>query len=128
MATLTTHGINISVMTTYHPEHSTASRHQFVFSYHIKITNKSKYAVQLLRRYWKIVDAAGRIKEVEGDGVIGQQPILQPNETHEYTSWCPMVTELGNMSGYYTMLRLSDAHSFDAEIPKFLLCTPFKDN
>lgn len=124
MSTLTTNGIRISVAPAYHKEHSNPAKHKFVFSYEIKIENKSPHTVQLMRRHWFIFDSSGRFHEVEGEGVVGETPILEPGQSHEYLSWCPLVTPLGKMHGAYLMERTSDKSSFEVAIPEFHLVVP----
>lgn len=128
MQTLTTKGISISVEADYRSEHSSPSRNQFIFSYQVTIRNNSKFTVQLLRRHWKITDAHGQIREVEGAGVIGLQPVLEPGDSHSYTSWCPLTTEIGRMTGTYLMHSKSDDSEFKVAIPEFEMCADFKVN
>lgn len=124
MEILTTNGITITVDTRYLASESRPLQDYFAFAYHIIIGNGSPFSVQLLRRHWLIMDGVGHIREVEGEGVVGQQPILQPGESHAYTSWCTLPTEIGRMSGTYLMQRLHDESLFEVLIPKFNLITP----
>ncbi len=124
MGTLTTKGIKISVATAYHKEHSEPAKHKYIFSYRIRIENESPHTVQLLRRHWFIFDANGGHREVEGEGVIGQKPVLQPGEMHEYVSWCPLITGIGKMKGNYLMQREMDQEEFLVPIPEFQLIVP----
>lgn len=128
MQTQITHGIKISVSPKYEPQHSKPLDHKYLFSYHIVIENLSEYTVQLLKRHWKILDSNGKVKEVQGDGVIGKQPILHPGQLHEYSSWCPLLTAIGRMGGTYLMKRLDDNFTFDVQIPPFELVASFKLN
>ena len=128
METLTTHDITISVETEYLAGHSNPREGKFIFGYHITIENGSPYTVQLLRRHWVIRDATGIMREVEGEGVVGQQPVLGPGEVHGYSSFCNLDTEIGQMSGEYLMTRLEDGSFFDAGIPEFRMVAPFKMN
>ena len=128
MGTLITDGIRITVLPKYEPQHSSPMSGKYLFSYHITIENISEYTVQLLSRHWFIFDSIGSRREVEGDGVIGQQPILHPGQQHEYGSWCPLSTAMGRMSGHYRMRRLEDQTLFDVEIPAFDLLGPAKLN
>jgi ApaG protein len=123
-----TNGIKISVRSTYRPDHSEASKNLFVFSYRIEIENSSKYSVQLLRRHWYISDSNGQKREVEGEGVIGEQPILEPRESYEYDSACDLQTDMGIMEGTYLMKNLDTDELFDVSIPKFKLQVPFRLN
>lgn len=127
-STLTTKGIKISVDPVYQSKESDPSRGFFVFSYRVRIENRSSDAVQLLTRYWRIADSFGQIREVEGDGVIGKQPVLEPGQIHEYDSWAPLPTEIGYMTGHYTMQRLTDGTTFRARIPVFALIPNYRMN
>lgn len=128
MLTLTTRGIRISVETFYNPSHSRPNEHRYVFAYRITIENKSDFTVQLLRRHWTIIDANGNRREVEGEGVVGQQPLIPKGQFHQYVSWANLNTDLGKMFGTYLMERHIDGELFDVEIPEFQLCAPFKMN
>lgn len=128
MNTLITNGIRISVETFYQNEYSRPKENKYIFAYRVTIENLSPHTIQLLRRYWNIYDSNGSIKVVEGEGVVGQQPILTPNEIHQYISWCQLDTDSGKMIGTYTMERQSDGELFEVEIPSFRLTAPFKEN
>ena len=128
MPTLTTNGIKISVKTAYQPEHSTPNRQQYIHAYQITIENLSNTTVQLLRRHWIIVDSNGVRREVEGEGVRGQQPILMPGQRHQYNSWSPLLTDIGKMYGSFQMVRKLDSRKFRVRIPEFQLIAPFKLN
>ena len=123
-----TNDIRISVDPQFEPLHSNPLHGKFLFSYHITIENLTNQAVQLLSRHWYIFDSIGTKREVTGDGVIGQQPILEPHQSHDYSSWCPLTTGMGKMNGYYTMQRLDDHIKFDVEIPTFGLTAPIQLN
>jgi ApaG protein len=128
METLTTHGIKISVQPFYLPNESYPAQQKYVHAYHIVIENLSDDTVQLLRRHWYILESNGIRREVQGDGVIGQQPVMNPRERHEYTSWCPLMTDIGKMHGYFVMVRKSDNREFEVQVPEFRLIPPFKLN
>ncbi len=128
METSTTNGITVSVETQYLPSHSNPREGKFIFGYHITIVNRSSFTVQLLRRHWVITNADGIMREVEGEGVIGQQPVLAPGEGHEYTSFCHLETEIGRMSGTYLMSRYDDNTYFEVTVPEFRMAAPFKLN
>ncbi|TAH19854.1 MAG: Co2+/Mg2+ efflux protein ApaG [Cytophagales bacterium] len=125
MVTEITQGVKVSVLTEFISEYSKPENSHYVFAYHIKIENYSEYAVQLLRRHWLIYDANGTKGEVEGEGVIGLQPILEQGAIHEYSSGCNLRTPLGKMKGTYLMERLSDGHQFKVTIPTFTLIAPY---
>lgn len=125
METLITKGIKVSVETFFQNGHSNPAEDRFIHAYRITIENLGLDSVQLLRRHWIIFDSSGEIREVEGEGVIGQQPILEPNGTHQYVSLCNLQTTIGKMYGSYEMLNLSTGKTFDVDIPKFDLIVPF---
>lgn len=128
MHTRTSHGITISVVVQYLPMHSSPREQKYVFGYHIVIANGTPYTVQLLRRRWTIKDADGSLREVEGEGVVGLKPVLEPGQQHSYSSFCNLFTELGTMSGAYQMCRISDGHLFEARVPEFDMVFPGKLN
>ena len=121
METYITKGIKISVESFYNEQHSDPDHHRYVHSYTVIIENKSEETVQLLRRHWIIVDSLGPVREVEGEGVIGEKPVLHPGESHEYMSWCPLHTEIGKMSGTFLMIDLDSKEEFYVQIPEFKL-------
>ncbi len=124
----TTNGIEVSVTPRYHEDMSKPSINKYVHSYQVKITNLSRLDVQLIKRHWIITDANSKVRNVKGDGVIGLQPILEPQHSHEYKSWCPLSTPVGKMSGSYTMMRTIDNSFFEIKIPEFKLIADFKNN
>ena len=128
METLITRGIRVSVEPAYQPAYSKPLEFRFIFSYRITIENLSTSTVQLLRRHWVIWDSHGQIREVEGEGVIGEQPILIPGQTHQYESWCQLATDVGKMHGSYLMVDLGKGEEFSADIPQFTMIAPFKFN
>lgn len=123
-----TDGIRISVSCQYQPKHSNVNSNEFVFAYWVTISNESPYVVQLIDRHWVIFDSVGAVREVKGEGVIGEQPILQPGDIHKYSSWCPLGTPVGRMKGSYGMIRQSDGQRFDVVVPNFNLVANFKQN
>jgi len=128
METLITDGIEVSVTAQFQLQHSSPAQQKFVHSYEVTIENKSQYTVQLLRRHWIIKDGYSNVREVEGEGVIGEQPILQPGQRHTYSSWSPLPTDVGSMKGTYLMIRLSDQHKFKVRVPEFSLIADYKLN
>jgi ApaG protein len=122
------HHINVSVETSYIPEQSNALVNEHVFAYTVTITNNEKYTVQLLRRHWIISDSNGEIRQVEGEGVVGQQPILEQGESYSYTSGSCLRTEVGKMEGFFTFQNLEEKKLIKVEIPTFQLIAPFKLN
>ena len=123
-----TKGIKISVECNYQEEQSNPAKRQFAFSYQVTIENQSQHTVQLLKRHWFIFDASAIRREVEGDGVIGEQPVLKPGESHSYISWCPLQSGIGTMRGYYTMTRITDGAQFKVEVPQFNMMAPVMMN
>ena len=123
-----TNGITVVVETSYLPHHSDPREGRYVFGYHIRIENGSPDTVQLLRRHWFITDAAAQVREVEGEGVVGEQPILPPGDHYEYASYCDLNTEIGKMRGNYLMSRYEEGSFFEAEIPEFRMVVPSKLN
>ncbi len=128
LETIVTNGIKVSVETFYQEEHSNPIGMKYVFAYRITIENMSKHTVQLMRRHWYITEANGTTSEVEGEGVIGEKPILKSGELHQYVSWTHLSTEIGKMSGTYLFVRQKDGETFKAKIPEFQLTVPFKMN
>lgn len=120
----TTLGITIEVAVQFQTNYSMPFSDQNVFTYEIKIHNGNSFTVQLMRRYWKIWESNGTIREVKGEGVIGIQPILSPDESHVYESFCPIMSPIGKMTGLYQMIRLDTNEKFEVEIPEFVLNTP----
>jgi ApaG protein len=127
-ATKTTDGITIRIRAFYEEGSSRPLNQYFAFSYVVEIENNTSFDVQLLRRYWIIKDANMGVKEVEGAGVIGVQPIIKPNQMHQYSSWSPISTPIGKMAGYYSMKRLLDGSMFKAYIPEFQLVASYIKN
>ncbi len=123
-----TEGVKVSVLTEYQPNYSNPLQSHFVFTYKIVIENRSDHTVQLLRRHWYVYDSNHRINEVEGEGVVGRQPVLEPGEVHEYVSGCNLSTGLGKMKGTYLMERILDGHRFKVTIPEFTLIVPYHLN
>jgi ApaG protein len=119
----TTDGIRIEVESAYIPERSDPEHSSYFFAYRVRITNVGSETAQLLNREWIITDSEGNVERVSGPGVVGEQPILEPGESFEYTSFCPLPTSVGTMEGSYGMRRLAGA-IFDARIDPFTLAVP----
>ncbi|MDB5261307.1 MAG: Co2+/Mg2+ efflux protein ApaG [Adhaeribacter sp.] len=128
MDTTTTQGVKVTVTTNYLPDYSSPGQQHFVFAYKIFIQNNSEFTVKLLRRHWFIHDSNGVVREVEGEGVVGQQPVLEPGESHEYVSGCNLKSGIGKMRGTYLMERLVDGKQFNVIIPEFVLIVPYQLN
>lgn len=128
MPTTTTQGVTVSVTTNYLPDYSSPAQEHFVFAYKIDIRNDSAHTVKLLRRHWYIHDASGEVREVEGEGVVGRQPVLEPGESHHYVSGCNLKSGMGKMHGTYLMERLGNGQHFQVDIPEFTLMVPYRLN
>jgi len=121
-----THDVKVSVDTFYQESASYPDSNHFVFAYRVSIENNNDYTIKLLRRHWFIIDSNGIKREVEGEGVIGQQPVLEPGQKHEYVSGCDLQTEMGKMYGTYLMEKTGDGSTFQVEIPEFQMTVPYK--
>lgn len=128
MQTAITRGVKVSVETFYQLDYSNPLKSEYMFAYRITIINQSEQILQLLSRHWHIVDANGIEKQIEGEGVIGQQPILRPNESYQYVSGCNLNTEIGKMFGTYTMTNIGNGKRFNVNIPVFQLVASQKLN
>jgi ApaG protein len=117
------HRITITARVAFVPEQSDAGERRYVFAYTMTITNTGTVAAQLLSRHWIITDADNQVQEVKGEGVVGEQPRLKPNESFEYTSGTAIATPVGTMRGSYRMIA-EDGVQFDAPIPEFTLAAP----
>jgi len=128
MVTEITRGIKVAVETEYQPSYSSPSQYHYVFTYKITIENQSEFTIQLKRRHWHIHDAGFTVREVEGEGVVGQQPVLEPGETHQYVSGCNLKSGLGKMVGTYQMERVVDGALFEVNVPEFIMIAPLRLN
>ena len=128
MVKTTTHNIEISVDVKYLAEQSLPRENHYFFVYFITIKNNSDFSVQLLKRHWDIFDSIGDKRNVDGEGVIGETPIIEPGQKFEYNSGCNLTTELGYMEGFYSMIRLADDTEFNVQILRFELVVPSKLN
>ncbi|MXP10016.1 Co2+/Mg2+ efflux protein ApaG [Pseudoblastomonas halimionae] len=115
-----TDGITVRVSAQFLPEQSSAQEHRWFWAYHIRIENGSDRAVKLISRHWRITDAGGAVNLVEGEGVVGEQPLLRPGDSHDYVSGCPLATPWGSMEGRYTFTA-ADGERIEAAIPFFPL-------
>ncbi len=123
MAEVRKYHITVSARTTYVPEQSDEADNRYVFSYTITIENTGQVAAQLISRHWLISDAHDKVQEVRGLGVVGEQPLLKPGQSFEYTSGTAIATPVGAMKGTYQMVA-EDGTQFEAEIPEFILAVP----
>jgi ApaG protein len=120
-----TNSVRVEVESQYAAEHSQPFQSQWFFYYTVRITNESDDTVQLLSRHWIITDAVGHIEEVRGPGVVGEQPVLAPGESFQYTSGCQLKTSAGVMHGTYQMVFTESGDHFDVEIAPFALHEPY---
>jgi ApaG protein len=127
ISSVVTQGIRVTVSSAYVPEQSAPAAKRYVFAYTVKIINEGGQPAQLRTRHWIITDGNGKVEEVRGPGVIGQQPLVRPGEEFEYTSGCVLQTARGEMRGTYQMQR-PDGGMFDAVIAPFVLALPYTLN
>ncbi|MFC3173361.1 Co2+/Mg2+ efflux protein ApaG [Novosphingobium bradum] len=118
-----TDGVTVRVAVNFLPEQSRIEAGKWFWVYHIRIENDSDQPVQLLTRHWRITDGQGHVSLVDGDGVVGEQPLIAPGASHDYVSGCPLSTPQGSMEGYYAFRR-ADGTRFEAAIPYFPLAAP----
>ena len=123
-----TKGINISVETFYQPENSNPLNSEFMFAYRITIQNNNGFSVRLLRRHWFILEANATRREVEGEGVVGAQPLIESGKQYQYVSGCNLKTEMGKMYGTYLMENSLTKRKFEVTIPVFEMIFPYKLN
>ena len=128
MVAAITQGIKVTVETEYQADYSSPSQQHHVFTYKVTIENQSDFTIQLIRRHWLISDAGYLQREVEGEGVVGNQPVLEPSEKYSYVSGCSLKSGIGKMNGKYLMERIVDGASFQVVIPEFHLIAPNRFN
>ena len=123
MSVTMTRGVQVAVITQFVPERSKVEESRYFFAYQVTIQNQGQVPVKLLSRHWIITDGDNQIEEVRGPGVVGEQPLLEPGQSFQYTSACPLKTPVGAMHGTYQMLT-ADGDTFDAKIAPFTLAIP----
>ncbi len=128
MVQLVTEGVNIMVETFYQPAQSNPLNSEYLFAYRITIENRTIYPVRLLSRHWHILDSNGTHREVEGDGVVGEQPVINPGDSYQYTSGANLHSEIGKMYGTYQMENIFNKKKLTVTIPEFKLIVPAKLN
>lgn len=128
MVTAVTKGVKVTVETEYQPEYSSPSQYHYVFTYRITIENGGAHTIKLLNRKWYIHDINTSVRTVEGEGVVGQQPVMEPGEHHQYISGCNLKSGIGKMHGTYEMEQIIDGTRFQVSIPEFLMIFPHKLN
>lgn len=121
-------GVEISVETFYQADYSNPANHEFMFAYRITIENHNSFTLKLLRRQWFIFDSDGQNREVEGEGVVGVQPVVEPGKQFQYVSGCNLKTEMGRMYGSYLMQNVNTQSTFSVNIPPFEMIVPMKMN
>jgi ApaG protein len=128
MVSLISEGVEVTVETFFQQDYSNPQQSEYMFAYRISIENHNSFPIKLHRRHWHIFDSNGTYREVEGEGVIGVQPVLAPGENYKYVSGCNLRTEMGKMSGTYQMENLDTKKMFDVNIPAFEMIVPVKNN
>ncbi len=128
MITAVTYGVKISVESIFRKDLSNVETGIYFFNYRVEIENTNDFDIQLMSRYWYIFDSLNPAREVEGDGVVGEQPILKPGQKHVYVSGCDIHSEIGYMSGFFTFIEMNSLEEFRANIPKFQLIATSKLN
>lgn len=123
-----TEGISIMVETFYQPTQSNPLNSEYLFAYRITIDNQTLYPVKLLSRHWHIIDSNGSHREVQGEGVVGRQPIIEPGNSYQYTSASGLRSDMGKMYGSYLLENLFNKKKFNVAIPEFQLIVPAKMN
>ena len=128
MVSKVTEGVKVSVESFFQPDYSNPVNGEYMFAYRVTIENNNTYPVKLLRRHWYIFDSNADQREVEGEGVVGVQPQINPGDQYQYISGCNLRTEMGKMYGTYQMQNLADKQDFEVNIPVFHMVVPFKMN
>jgi ApaG protein len=128
MSSKISQGVEITVQTFYQPNYSNAANNEFMFAYRIVINNHNPFSIQLMHRHWAIYDSNTQQRNVDGEGVVGMQPIINSGKYFTYTSGCNISTEIGKMQGYYIMQNLDTHQQFKVYIPAFNLIVPAKLN
>ncbi|GDX42848.1 protein ApaG [Bacteroidota bacterium] len=128
MTSMITEGVQVSVETFYQEDYSNPMQGEYMFAYRVEIENYNSFPVQLHRRHWFIFDSNATRREVEGEGVVGVQPVILPGETYRYVSGCNLKTEMGRMVGTYQMENLDTREQFTVQIPSFEMVVPYKNN
>jgi ApaG protein len=121
-------GVKVTVETFYQPEYSNPVNTEYMFAYKITIENNNSFPVKLLHRHWFIFDSNSTSREVDGEGVVGVQPVIEPGTSYQYISGCNLRSEMGKMHGYYILQNLNTSQKFKVQIPVFEMLAPFKLN
>jgi ApaG protein len=121
-------GVEVSIESFFQKDYSNPLQNEFMFAYRITIENHNAFPVKLLRRFWEVFDSNTEQRNVEGEGVVGVQPIIMPGKHYQYVSGCHLKSEMGKMQGYYTMENVENRSQFQVNIPAFKLVAPTKLN
>lgn len=121
-------GIEVSIETFFQKDYSNPLQNEYMFAYRITIENHNSYPVKLLRRFWEIFDSNSEHREVEGEGVVGVQPLIMPGKQYQYVSGCHLKSEMGKMQGFYTMQNVETKKLIRVNIPAFKMIAPVKLN
>jgi len=121
-------GVKVSVETYYQPEYSNPMNSEYMFAYKINIENNNDFPIKLISRHWYIYDSNGSMREVQGDGVVGIQPVIPPGNSYQYISGCNLRSEMGKMNGTYLIENVNNKKTFEVVIPSFEMHAPFKMN
>jgi len=128
MITLVTNGIKVTVQTSFEGTFFKNYKMHYAFGYTITIENQTKEPVQLISRHWDVLDSLKEMESIDGEGVIGKKPVIQPGRSHTYSSGTLLASPIGAMKGYYEMVNLSTTETFEAEVPTFKFAAPFALN
>ncbi len=128
MSSKISNGVEVHVETFYQSEYSRPEQHEFVFAYRITLHNLNDFPVRLLRRKWHILDSDGEMRDVEGEGVVGVQPLIEAGCSYQYISACNLKTEIGKMHGNYILENVTNKKMFTVAIPAFIMEAPMKLN
>jgi ApaG protein len=128
MTSMISEGVQVSVETFYQEDYSNPQQSEYMFAYRITIENHNSFPIKLHRRHWHIFDSNATHREVEGEGVVGVQPTVNPGEQYQYVSGCNLRTEMGKMHGTYQMENLYSKKMFEVQIPAFDMIVPLKNN
>lgn len=128
MITQVTKGIKVSVQTTFEGTFFKNYKMHYAFGYTITIENQSKDTVQLISRHWDVFDSLKELETIDGEGVIGNKPVIKPGKSHTYSSGCLLASPIGAMKGHYNMAHLGSSENIEVEVPTFKLAAPFAMN
>lgn len=128
MAESKTKDVAVKVETHFQEQDSQPEQDNYVFAYRVTIENQGDHTIKLLRRYWHVTDSNTSKHEIEGEGVVGKQPVLEPGQSHQYVSGCNFQTDIGKMRGFFTMEKITNGEHFHVDIPEFYMIVPYRFN